>query len=612
MLLKCNKIGIQGVLLPLILGVLWMGQSGFAYADFGIQVGAFARVANVDKMEKRLRMAGFPVVRHPLPLRDGRVLTGIIVGPYASRDEAVSIFRKLKGLDWRGYVRSFDIATSDTGTSTSGSQTAPTISLPPTTHSPVSDNVPQPSSSGSEGDILVFHEETAVAPASSDSQILIFHDQQGTTPGVTDRGLPVLQNEKKDLSVIVTDLRAETGGMFKSGRAIDSSNYLHANVTARWNPVSQWEFQLGARADGHYQNGGMDYDSTRADYGDSFIRYRGENVRLTAGTQTVLWGRIDEVPPTDRLSVQDMTRFVLDELSDRRRAVPALRLEVFKDAYSFDAIWIPDFREAELPGINSIWSPVDQTGGRIRGVPESPVLSQFISQGTFGSDITGSGGGIRLSHSGEGLDYALTVQRFRHSTPYYELNPTVRASYLGGNPVATAIASTTASTFTERHPESWLFGGDIGVTTDKATWRFEAAYISDVPATTSDFRMITLEGVDWMGGVEFYPGDGDTRVNLQLGGRHYLDEPQILDRDNVYNFNGEIENVFGHNRWRAKARFSLGLDDKDIYLNPELAYLGFEPHELYVSIHYFDGNSGTFGEFHKNDSLLTLGWRAKY
>jgi len=59
-------------------------------------------------------------------------------------------------------------------------------------------------------------------------------------------------------------------------------------------------------------------------------------------------------------------------------------------------------------------------------------------------------------------------------------------------------------------------------------------------------------------------------------------------------------------------RFFAGLDKEDIYLNPEIAYVGWEPHEFYVEAHYFDGDEGTLGGFHQDHSLVTVGWRSTF
>jgi hypothetical protein len=95
-------------------------------------------------------------------------------------------------------------------------------------------------------------------------------------------------------------------------------------------------------------------------------------------------------------------------------------------------------------------------------------------------------------------------------------------------------------------------------------------------------------------------------------GMKLLDSAGVIDRREIYNINGEIEIPFDRERWRAKLDFYAGLNDKDIYVNPEIAFLGWEPHEVYLALHYFDGAEQTLGGFHEDHSSINLGWRAKF
>jgi hypothetical protein len=410
------------------------------------------------------------------------------------------------------------------------------------------------------------------------------------------------------------ELRAEAGVLPKDSARADGSHYLHASVLAEWPVNERWSARLATRLDGYVQTGDEDFSRAELDYGESYVRYRARQRRVTLGAQKVLWGRMDEHSPTDRLSVQDVTRFALDDLSDRRRAVAALRWEEFVGDYKVDMLLVPAFRAAELPRDESVWSPVDRSRGRIIGMPEHALMAPLISQGRFVEDDGDWGGwGVRVSRAGRGFDYALTLQDARHSLPYYELNPAVRAALLanpGNIPSALAAAP---DTFIGRYPRTWVVGGDLGFSVGRSAWRFEAAWLSDHPATTEDLRYVELQAVDWAAGVEFFPGDADLRVNVQVGGRHLLDaDEELLDRENVFTLFGDAENTFARERWRTRLRFSLGLDKRDVYLNPEVAFIGWDPHEIYAGYHHFDGADDTLGGFHRDHNLFTVGWRARY
>ncbi len=394
----------------------------------------------------------------------------------------------------------------------------------------------------------------------------------------------------------VDALRLELGVLDGAAAPVDTTNYLHAAFSLDYAPDTTWEAALALRLDGHQQTGDPDFAKLDLDYGESFIRYRGERFRLTAGAQTIIWGRIDELPPTDRLSVVDLSRFILDDLQDRRRPTLALRAEAFLGADSkLDLVWVPVFRAAVLPERDSVWFPVDRERGRILGIAPDPLLAAIVQGASFDEDAPdGDGGwGVRYSRSASAYDLGLTLQRNRQTTPYYAFLPA-------------------ANTFQAQYPRAWSSGADIAFEQGGLTWRGELAWISDFPVTRSDFSYTTVEAVNWAGGVEFHPGDGDTRVNLQIVGLNLIDAPAVLDRTEIYSFNGALDIPLARERWRLNTRFFVGLDEHDLYLNPELAFLGWEPHEAYIAVHYFEGAASTLGGFHEDHSVLTLGWRSRF
>jgi hypothetical protein len=219
---------------------------------------------------------------------------------------------------------------------------------------------------------------------------------------------------------------------------------------------------------------------------------------------------------------------------------------------------------------------------------------------------------VRVSRSGAGIDGAITVQRTRHSLPYYQLDPLVRQAVLQGQPLGAALASGVGPTFREVHPLTWLAGGDLAMEMLGGTVRLEAAWLSDVPVTTMDARLETHDAFDWVAGYEFFPGDANTRVTLQLAGHHVFGAPATLDRQRIFSFTGEVEVPFAQERWNFNTRFWFGLNDRDIYLNPKLSYVGWEPHEIYVGAHLFSGSERTGNGFFEGNDMIVLGWRARF
>ena len=419
----------------------------------------------------------------------------------------------------------------------------------------------------------------------------------------------VTADESTVWDVRVDDALVEAGVLASSERPVDSTQYGRAVVTATRPVGDAWELRLGARGDLQAQHGGEYPDTTRlrADYDENFLRYRGDRTRVTVGTQKILWGRVDEIPPTDRLSTKDLTRFGLDPYAERRRANPAIRAEIFQGPWHADLVFLPIFRPAELPDRDSLWHPVDRNDGRLLGLPRDPALAPVIKQAELDDDVSGNGGGgVRLGRSGRGADFAVTVQRARHSQPYYRFDTDTREALLAGQPPADP-------TLEAVHPRTWVVGGDTAFATGAWTWRAEAAWLSDVPVTREDdLRQTTVEGVDWVVGVEGFPGDGDFRMTTQLAGQHLLNAGDMLDARESYFLTGELETPFAAYNWRARMRYSIGLNRRDIYLNPEVAWVANEPMELYLAAHWLDGAEDTAGGFYRDNRMLVFGWRGQF
>ena len=77
------------------------------------------------------------------------------------------------------------------------------------------------------------------------------------------------------------------------------------------------------------------------------------------------------------------------------------------------------------------------------GFDSNPLISPVIQNASFDEDDSGiGGGGIRVSKTGNKADYAVTVQRVRRATPFYEVNTDLIAAVQGGASPAAALATT--------------------------------------------------------------------------------------------------------------------------------------------------------------------------
>ncbi|MEF8794632.1 SPOR domain-containing protein [Thiohalorhabdus sp.] len=569
---------------------------------YQVQITSYQDWGRAQADAARLRRLGY--LADPNPLRGQRGY-GMALDAFLDRDEARQYRNRVRKLGFpRAGIRTLTTTVTRyrveplTGAEAPGAAT-------PAAGQETAEKTGKTEKAGEQeaSEVLVFGEAGVAAPG-----------QKPATAGEGGAKQDTGSEGRDNFRVRLDTMRAEGGRLIDPAGDRRGSHYLHAAGYAEWQPEGAWSARLGARADGYWETGDPGVSEGRLDYGPSYVRYESRDLRLTMGAQKILWGRVDAMPPTDRMSTPDLRRYVLDDLTDRRLPVPALRLEGFQGPWKTDLVWVPAARHALLPDRDSVWSPVDSRRGRVINLDDDPFLARLVRQGTVedGDEYGGGEFGLRIGYTGRSAEGSFVVQRVRRSDPYYELDPTARRTLLAGGTPAQAVQSASGPTFRERHPLTWLLGGDLVIPDYWGTWRLEVAGLSNVPRTTPDLEMVTPRGWEAVVGNEFFPGDGDFRVNLQLAGRGVTGSGPYLDRRDAYHLAGSLEWPFFHGRWNAKLDFSVGIDERDNFANPEIAFQGWDPHTFYLGAYLFSGAAQTPGGFHEDHDMAVLGWRSFY
>lgn len=377
---------------------------------------------------------------------------------------------------------------------------------------------------------------------------------------------------------------------------VRSTAALRGSWFATMKPSTALELRVGLRTDADLQDGGAArYSDANIGWADTWLRWRGGDARVTAGMQTVLWGRVDAVSLIDRVSRVDLRRFALDELKERRLPQPALRWEQGWGSYTSDLVLLAGFQNALLPDRRSVWHPINREGAQVIGTAAVPALSAFFLGAPLQqADHRSGGAALRLTHAGDGFDHGFTVGRTRQTLPFFQLD-------LAGNRVL-------ASQPYVRH-----IAADAELVTDAYTWRFEIAHSRDLPMTALSGLKLKANSTELAGGVEFFPGGRDTRVNLQLLLREIdTDQTATVELQRYASVSGEVESSFSQGAWKAALRFASALNLHDVYVSPRLAYVGWEPHEIYLAGHYFKGEQRGFGGFFRNSAALALGLKTRF
>ena len=158
-----------------------------------------------------------------------------------------------------------------------------------------------------------------------------------------------------------------------------------------------------------------DRDRTRHDahfqVREATIGWSGGAFDIRAGVGTIVWGRLDEVQPTDVINPLDASKYLLEGRADARLPVAHTRVRWFAgEKATVEAVWVPLFTRGRYDVLDEASSPFNllTDAERCTPSPACPPVAQFIRHEPERSLRT-SQGGARLSATTGRVDWALAV-----------------------------------------------------------------------------------------------------------------------------------------------------------------------------------------------------------
>jgi len=121
---------------------------------------------------------------------------------------------------------------------------------------------------------------------------------------------------------------------------------------------------------------------------------------LAAGLGRVVWGRLDELQPTDVVNPIDVSRFFFEGRGEARVAVPLVRGTLYAgQRVSIEGVYVPFFRRGRFDRLAEASSPFALA-------PDVPVLDRLPAR-TVGN----AQGGARASFTTGRVDWSLSAYR---------------------------------------------------------------------------------------------------------------------------------------------------------------------------------------------------------
>jgi hypothetical protein len=179
---------------------------------------------------------------------------------------------------------------------------------------------------------------------------------------------------------------------------------------------------------------------------------------LSAGFGRIVWGRLDELQPTDVINPLDVSRFFFEGRNEARLPVTLLRARYYlSDDASLEGVYVPVFRRGRFDQLEESSSPFNVTPDPNEvvclaiGCPATRVRVDEREPSTRWSNAQG---GMRFATTMGQVDWSVSAYRGFEAFPLVELH--------GGSIVTT-------------HPRFTMIGGDFEAVRGEWGMRGEAA-----------------------------------------------------------------------------------------------------------------------------------------
>jgi hypothetical protein len=322
----------------------------------------------------------------------------------------------------------------------------------------------------------------------------------------------------------------------------------------------------------------------REAYIDFFLR----DADIRVGKQAIIWGEAEGAFITDLVSPRDMRSFILADFKEIRKGVPAIKVDYYKDSFTFEGIWLPTFIPTSLPDTNSMWAKELDPPFSTATI-NAPILP---SAELKNSEVFG-----KVSHFGSKANWAVMGGYAFTDEPYIsKINP--------GPPV----------TIDQEYGRYITGGGSLSTTVGSTVLRLEASAYFDKPFTAVAFPVATVEkhhqtqslvGLDWsMWGSQM-------SAQYILGYVHdhndqLMEQGKILKEFN-HTFTFRFQKTFFSDRLTAKLFTYVEADPLNALIRGSLAWTVEDGVVLEGGLDLFVGDeAGTFGSYKDN----SLAWMA--
>jgi predicted RND superfamily exporter protein len=243
---------------------------------------------------------------------------------------------------------------------------------------------------------------------------------------------------------------------------------------------------------------------------DVTVDYTRERFAVLAGYGRVVWGRLDELQPTDVVNPLDTSRFFFEGRSEARLPVALVRGRLFfpRDT-TLEAIYVPFFRRGRFDELDEPTSPFNLEAELTRDTAVClaigcPTLPLPVDRRAPAAAWRNAQGGIRFSNTLGRVDWAVSAYRGFEPFGFSARPPAPLAP--GGEPIGVGFDPLPPAALALVHPRFTMVGADFETVSGKWGVRGElAAFVDDNFQGASG--VVEGESIDAGLGVDRRAGD---------------------------------------------------------------------------------------------------------
>ena len=260
---------------------------------------------------------------------------------------------------------------------------------------------------------------------------------------------------------------------------------------------------------------------------DAHVELAWRKLDLLVGNARIVWGRLDELQPTDVINPLDVSRFFFEGRSEARLPVVLFRARVaLSEDAVIEGVYVPFFRRGRFDQLDEPTSPFNIAAASDR---QSPPLTAENAQG-----------GLRFSATSGRVDWSV-------------------AAYRGLEPFGVFVASPVSGaqiTISEIYPRFTMIGGDFETVSGPWGFRGEAAVFTEDSFQSRSLQRIGGRSIDAGVGLDRRAGDYTIGATMLVHSETYdtplVSEAGISDGRTDVSLIASTDRTFARERYRLR------------------------------------------------------------